>query len=80
MANRLTELSDELQAHWLDQIAHCALGERDCMNETDADQDEIDAFMLENDYERCSACQWFMPSYTFLDDDGEAHEECDECR
>ncbi|WP_010322983.1 hypothetical protein [Marinobacterium stanieri] len=80
MSNRLDELPSDQQSHWLDYIAHCALGEQECMSETGADQDEIEEFMLNNDYERCPACQWFEETFKFIDDDGAVHEECEDCR
>ena len=80
MNNPLNSLSSEEQSKWFDTLSNYALGESECIEQTGATYEDIEEFMLDGDYERCNECQWFMPSYMFLDDDFNVFDVCEDCR
>lgn len=53
-------MSDAEKADCIDTIANQGIGEISVMQQTGAEPGHVAEFMLDNGYDRCSRCDWWM--------------------
>lgn len=73
--NQLTAAEKNTLAH---TIAYQGDGESQARNQYNLGPEEIDELMLENEFERCTGCDWYVEIFQLLTDDC-VIKLCDEC-
>lgn len=75
---KLAGLSPKKLSELVDKVAHVGDGEMLIRSEYHLSEDEISEFMLDNGYERCPGCKWFVEVGELIGEDSEP-KRCSNC-
>lgn len=75
---KLAKLSPQQTSALVDKVAHVGDGEATARREYNLTAEELVEFMLDNGYERCPKCRWFVESSELIGEDSEP-KPCSNC-